>query len=95
MHTIGVDFLPDQAPPEPTHLVVYRDRQDQVHFLQINAVTQRLLQLLKENPRQTGLDVLNTIAGELAHSDPDTVIRAGAELLDDLRRRNVILGTRI
>lgn len=95
VHTIGPEHLPAEAPAEPTHLVVYRDRQDAVHFLQINGVTQRLLQLLQENPQYTGLDVLKTIAGELAHPEPDTVIDAGRELLDDLRRRNVILGTRI
>jgi len=94
VHSIGPDYLPDEAPAEPTHLVVYRDRQDDVHFLQINAVTQRLLQLLKENPRLTGLDVLKAIAGELGHPDPQKVIGAGRELLDDLHRRNVILGTR-
>lgn len=94
VHTIGPENLPQAQPAEPTHLVVYRDRNDDVHFLEINAVTQRLLQLLKENPEHTGLDVLNTIAKELNHPDTDTVIAAGKELLDDLRQRNVILGTR-
>jgi len=94
VHLIGPDYLPEENPGEPTHLVVYRDRMDDVHFLQINAVTQRLLQLLKENPALTGLDVLNTIAAELGHDSPDTVIEAGRELLADLRERNVILGTR-
>jgi len=94
VHSIGPEYLPDEAPAEPTHLVVYRNRQDEVHFLQINAVTQRMLQLLKENPRQTGLEVLNTIAEELGHPQPVTVVAAGRELLEDLRRRNVILGTR-
>lgn len=94
VHTIGPENLPQAPSAEPTHLVVYRDRIDDVHFLEINAVTQRLMQLLKENPEQTGLDVLKTIAQELNHPDPDTVIAAGKELLDDLRQRNVILGTR-
>lgn len=91
---IGPEYLPEEPPAEPTHLVVYRDRQDRVHFLQINAVTQRLLALLKENPQSTGLDVLRSIAQELAHPDPDAVMQAGAGLLADLRQRNVILGTR-
>lgn len=91
---IGPEYLPGEPPAEPTHLVVYRDRQDRVHFLQINAVTQRLLALLKEDPQSTGLDVLRSIAQELGHPDPDTVIQAGAGLLADLRQRNVILGTR-
>ena len=94
VHQIGPDYLPEAPPSEPTHLVVYRDRQDEVHFLQINAVTQRLLQLAKENPTFTGLELLTMIAGELAHPDPDNVIASGSGLLDDLRQRNVILGTR-
>ena len=94
VHTISPEYLPQEPPPEPTHLVVYRDRADEVRFLEINAVTQHLLQSLKENPGQTGLNILKTIAGELAHPDPDTVITAGRDILDELRERNVILGTR-
>ncbi len=95
VHRIGPEYLPEAPPAEPTHLVVYRDRLDEVHFLEINAVTQRLLQLLKENPEHTGLDVLKTIADELGHPQPDAVIAGGLELLNDLHRRNVILGTRV
>jgi hypothetical protein len=94
VHMIGPDYLPETAPDEPTQLVVYRDRLNEVHFLQINAVTQRLLQMLKESPGLTGLDMLNAIADELRHPDPDVVIEAGRQLLDDLRERNVILGSR-
>lgn len=95
VHHIGPDFVPDAPPADATHLVVYRDRLDEVRFLQINAVTQRMLQLLKESPLATGLDVLNTIAAELAHPQPETVVATGRELLDDLRKRSVILGTRV
>lgn len=94
VHQIGPDFLPDQPSLDATHLVVYRDRLDDVHFLQINAVTQRLLQLLKEDPQRTGLDAMKAIAEELAHPDPQRVIDGGRQLLDDLHQRNVILGTR-
>lgn len=94
VHEIGPDNRPDQPPAEPTHLVVYRDRQDAVHFLRINAVTQRMLELLKEFPRLSGLEILERVAAELAHPQPQAVIDAGLALLDDLRRRHVILGTR-
>jgi len=88
------EYLPTEVPAEPTHLVVYRDRLDEVHFLEINAVTQRLISLLKENPQATGLDLLKQIANELQHPDPDVVVEAGKGLLADLRERNVILGSR-
>lgn len=94
VHQICAEFLPDALPADPTHLVVYRDRRDDVHFLQINSVTQRLLQLLKENSDYSGLDALIAIADELRHPEPDTVIEGGKALLGELRQRNVILGTR-
>ena len=45
--------------------------------------------------RECGLEVLNSIVDEMAHPQPDVVIAAGRELLDDLRRRNVVIGTRV
>src|SRR5690606_6965982 len=41
VHRIGPEFQPATAPPEPTRLVVYRDRRDEVGFLEINLVTAR------------------------------------------------------
>ena len=94
VHRIGPDHQPADPVETLTHLVVYRDRADEVHFLEINAVTQRLLQLMKENPGLKGLDILKTIAAELQSATPDRVIESGSRLLDDLRERNILLGTR-
>ena len=94
VHRIGPSFQPTEPDPGPTHLLVYRNRQDRVEFMEINAVTQRLLQLLHENPHWTGLDTATVIAGELRHPHPDQVLAAAAELLRDLRARDVITGTR-
>jgi hypothetical protein len=38
---------------------------------------------------------MKAIATQLQHPDPDTVVHGGRALLDDLRQRNVILGTQI
>lgn len=95
VHQIGPDYLPDEPPEDYTHLVVYRDRLDDVHFLQINAVTHRLLQLAKEQPAWTGLQLLKAIADELNHPEPQAVIEGGRAMLDELRQRNVILGSTI
>lgn len=95
VHRISPEFRPEAPGEHPAHLVVYRDRADEVRFLEINAVTQRLLQLLKETPDATGLDVLKIIARELQAEDPAAVISAGTALLDDLRNRHILLGTRI
>jgi len=94
VHRIGPEFQPDAPDPEPNHLVVYRDRDERVHFLEINAVTQRLIQLLKENPDWRGLDAVTQIARELQHPSPESLHQAGRELLEQLRQRHIILGTR-
>ena len=94
VHRIGPDFQPEAPPEEPTHLVVYRTRGEDVEFMEINAVTQRLLQLLQENPAWTGLETVTRIAEELRHPQPELVVEAGRGLLADLHERNIVLGTR-
>lgn len=93
VHRISPDYLPTQVPEQPTHLVVYRDTQDQVHFLEINAITQQLLNTLKANPHSSGEAILHAIA-EAIQTDPASLITAGKSLLTDLRARNIILGSR-
>ncbi|MCU7960495.1 MAG: putative DNA-binding domain-containing protein [gamma proteobacterium symbiont of Bathyaustriella thionipta] len=93
VHQLSPDFIPDKKPDSPTHLLVYRNRNDEVKFLHINAVTQRLLQLLQENPHQTGLAQIEIIARELNHPQPQQVIQAGSDILSDLHARGIILGT--
>ena len=54
VHKMGPDYLPEAPPGQPTYLVVYRNRMDEVKFLEINPVTARLVNLLQENPEITG-----------------------------------------
>lgn len=93
VHRICESFQPTEPPEQPTYLIVYRDRLDAIHFAEINAVTYRLLDLLKNHPTWTGQDALRTIAGELRHLDTESVLNHGQALLEDLRRRNIIIGT--
>lgn len=94
VHRIGPGHLPSAAPPEATYLVVYRTRQDEVRFMEINAVTARLLQLIEEQPHATGRALLLQIAAELSHPQPQAIVEAGREMLAGLRERDIVLGTR-
>ena len=93
VHRIGPEYLPDEPGEEPSNLLVYRDREERVHFMEINPVTQRLILLMQENRDSTGLEILKQIAGELGHTSPDSVIAAGTQLLEELHRRGVVLGS--
>ncbi|GGA70024.1 DUF2063 domain-containing protein [Neiella marina] len=50
VHQIRPDFQPQQATEQGVFLVVYRNMDDDVKFLEINAVTARLLQFVSEGP---------------------------------------------
>jgi len=88
VHRIGPDFQPSE--PEPTHLLVYRDREETVRFLEINPVTARLLGLLEADPQRPARDLLEDMARELGHPQPAAVIDGGLETLRDLLDRGVL-----
>ena len=95
VHKIGPDFQPSEAGGMQTHLIVYRDADFDVRFIEINPVTARLLQLFSGEDAVSGRAALQQVAAELNHPQPGIVIQGGMELLNDLRRRQVILGTYI
>ncbi len=94
VHQIGPDNIPQQPGETPTHLLVYRDSQDKVGFIELNPVTARLLQLLTERADKSGEQLLLQIAAELQHPNPQTVVDGGSEILRDLKQRDIILGTK-
>ncbi len=79
--------------PAETYLLVFRDDHDRVKFTEINAFTARLLTLL-EPGTLNGRAALEQIAMESRHPDPVLILQAGGALLEDLRARGAILGTR-
>lgn len=93
VHRIGPGYLPEQPEPGGAHLLVYRDRQERIGFLETNPVTQALLKLLQNDPIITGRQAVMQIVAGLAHPDPASAVAAGYSLLDDLLQRGILLGT--
>ncbi len=90
VHHLSPAFQPQEPGATPSHLVVYRDRDDEVRFLEINRVTYRLLQIIDENAPCRAEGVLRQIATEMRHPAPETVIRGGVEILQGLIARGII-----
>jgi len=87
---IGRDYQPAAAPEQPTCLAVYRNRDDQVRFLELNPATFRLLQLLQETGPQPADACLRRLAAELGHADPAAVLAYGGQTLRELAQRGVV-----
>lgn len=90
---IRPDHQPNAAPPEPTLLLLVRDRADQVGFMEINAITAMLVERLQENSHSTGLAVLDALLAEVAPDHAEKLRDGGIAILRELAAREAILGT--
>lgn len=91
VHRISSGFQPNEPLPHPVFLVVYRNRADEVRFLEINSVTARLLELLRE--AFTGRAALARLSTELPDIDQVHLLRQGALTFERLRQLDILLGT--
>lgn len=95
VHRIGPSCQPEAPAAAPVYLVVFRHRDDRVGFMELNAVAARLLQLVIENHAARPVRaLLEDIAAELAHPQPEVVVAGGLEILATFFARDIILGTR-
>ncbi|GMQ88151.1 MAG: DUF2063 domain-containing protein [Gammaproteobacteria bacterium] len=93
VHRISPDFIPCTPGEQTTYLLVYRDNNDEVGFIELNQVSARLFALLQEGSTRSGRKALAMIAEELQHPDPDAVINGGKQILQEWRQRGIMLGT--
>lgn len=94
VHHISDAQVPESPRETPVYLIVYRDRQYKVGFIEANPVTARLFLLAQENTSQSGLELLNIIVEELKHPDPELVRDGGYQTLLRLHNLDIVAGTR-
>lgn len=93
VHRIGPDYLPSQDEQQASYLIVYRDKRDEVGFMELNPVSARLVNLMQEQNTKTGRELLSQIAEELQHDNPELVIDGGLDILKSMLNRDIVLGT--
>jgi uncharacterized protein len=94
VHRIAADFRPTEAPPQPTLILLTRDRADALHFLEIDALTALLFERLQQNTTLTGRACLDALLTELGRDEP-ALRDSGLGILRHLRERDALLGTRL
>lgn len=72
-----------------TYLLVHRNTEDIVKFVELNSVTHRLIALLQEG--MAGRQALELISKELG-TELENLIPFGLEILEDFKRQGIILG---
>ncbi len=93
VHLIGPGNEPDVAPEEATYLVVYRNSDEEVKFLESNSATARLLELLENNDEsRSGRELLEQLAGEMNADSLTPVVEFGARMLQQFLQLGIVLG---
>lgn len=90
VHEISAKVKPKHA--QKTHLLVFRNPQHQVKFIELNPVTYRLLQLIKQQ-NLTGEQALKQLAKEIEHPDTAAIVSFGLGILMDLANQQAIIGS--
>jgi hypothetical protein len=88
---ISPDFLPQSAPEQATFLIVYRNRDDEVNFIEITPISYRLLQIIQEHEDIPVEDYLKQVAEESNHPNPEMILAGGLQILKELSEKTVLI----
>ncbi len=92
VHNIGKDYIPEKPLIDPLHLIVFRNTRNDVGFLEINALTALLIQLIQKNETATGEKLLEQLCELVPSIDAKTMMKAGSEIFNKLFSLDIILG---
>lgn len=96
VHRLSAEFPPGDVPPAlPTCLIVYRDDDDIVRFIEVSALTARLVELLQAETGTTGQAALEQLATEAGYADAAGFVADGQGMLSDLQSQGLVLGIRV
>ena len=95
VHKISAKFKPSEfirKDSEKTYLLVFRNAEFKVKFIELNAMTFELLKLIKLN-MLTGEQALMRLAEALPSLDSKTALNFGLQTLQDLANQQAIIGS--
>ncbi|MGR9106691.1 MAG: HvfC family RiPP maturation protein [Gammaproteobacteria bacterium] len=90
VHKISKSFTPLHPPEQPTYLVVYRNPEDDVKFMEINGATFRFLQLLDTNEEPTAEECVEQLSKEFLHFEKNRIACYVGETLQSLQIRGIV-----
>lgn len=84
---------PDNQPSDQlaTQLLVYRDTEDDIQFIELNAITYELIRLLDQE-KMTGEAAFTHIAALLKQENTSEITTFGTQILHDFYQQGVVVG---
>ncbi|WP_347986130.1 putative DNA-binding domain-containing protein [Methylomonas sp. AM2-LC] len=94
VHCIDANYQFTHPSTEPIHILGFRDRDENVQFIECQQATCRLLEILHKSGG-TLVSAIAQIAQELEQSDPAVLLSYGIDTLNNLIQQGAILGATI
>lgn len=91
VHRIGDNFQPKKAEQTPTYLLVFRNRTDQIKFMELNPITFDLVTIL-QSQTLSAEHALKVLAQKHPHIAGENILKFGYLTLQTLKDSTVILG---
>ena len=91
VQSISTEFLPLTPPEQPTYLIVYRDQDDNVRFMQTTPLTFGLLQILEQHQSISCDACLHLMADEAPHLKKEMLLEEGLLILQDMAAKGIII----
>ena len=91
VHQISPENIPASPLETPVSMLVFRDADDEVKFVELNQMTAALIDDLQDG-QLSARQALIGIASAMAFDDVDAIVDFGFELLRDLKSQGAILG---
>ncbi|MBT3812648.1 MAG: DUF2063 domain-containing protein [Gammaproteobacteria bacterium] len=88
VHKISPDYLPLQAPEQPYYLVVYRDSDDQVNFIELSIMSYFLLHTLQE---QQTINIADCLSKILPENSDESLESSAIEAIQQFVNKQIIL----
>lgn len=89
VHDISAELIPNEMPEKPTTLLVYRDTNDQVKFLELTPMLYQLIVLIDEHRNSTFQEIIMMLA-EAINQPVDRLLTSVYPALEMLYTENVI-----
>ena len=91
VHQMSAAFMPIAASEVPTHLLVYRNREDQVNVIESDAATFRMLHALQDNGVTSVDELVAWLASEMGYASAEAIREHVQETLRQLLEWDVLL----
>jgi len=98
VHEISADYQPTEQPEQPSFVLIYRDKDDDIQFVSADPVTARIMEILQmdddgSNKPKSGKSLLTQLADEMQHPNPDEVVHDGHRILLRFHHTGIVVGT--